>query len=361
MESTREKKNPFITEVNWTTFLRGLAILILLFLTVELIQFIGLLLLSILLAVTLEKIISNLETKGMKPKFAFLSVLGVSILLILILFAIVTPALFSQLKEVADKIPELKKDLISAVPKGVLSKEVQKMWTNPENLIGSWGDILIKVGASLSLFLQAFAIVVTFAFYFVLDGKRTFEWLTSFFKPANRKKLRETGQEMRKITAAYMTGQLITSGLAALFTAILLSALGVPAWLLLALFAGIMDVIPVVGFLLTIAAVALMALTVSSQAAFIAVGATLLYQLFENYVISPRVYGNTLRLSHLAVLMAVAIGGILGGPLGIVLALPIAAAYPPIERIWLKRYLGEEVVEKHKEIENRPADIEITH
>ncbi|MCC2678245.1 MAG: hypothetical protein K0R29_821 [Pseudobdellovibrio sp.] len=361
MDTASDKKNPLVIEVNWVTFLRGFTILLLILLAAGLIEFIGLILLSILLAVTLEKVISKLESKGMKPKVAFLLVLIFTIILIVLLFTVVTPALFSQLKTVGEKIPQLKKDLIGALPRGVISKEMEKVWTNPENLIGSWGEVLLKIGGMLSTFLQAFAIVVTFAFYFVLDGKRTFDWLTSFFKQGNQKKIRQTGQEMKQIIAAYVTGQMITSALAAVFTAILLSALKVPAWLLLALFAGIMDIVPVVGFMLTIAAVGLMALTVSSEAAMISIAAMFLYQAFENYVIAPRVYGNTLRLSHLAVLMAIAIGGILAGPLGIVLALPIAAAYPPIERIWLKRYLGEEVVEKHIEIENRPADIEITH
>ena len=117
-----------------------------------------------------------------------------------------------------------------------------------------------------------------------------------------------------------------TSGIAFVFTAILLTTLRVPAWLMLAFLAAVLDMVPVVGFLLTIVAIGLLSLSVSPMTALYACASTLLYQGIENYLISPRVYGSTMRLSNLAVLIAFAVGGILAGPLGVILALPIAAA-----------------------------------
>lgn len=70
----------------------------------------------------------------------------------------------------------------------------------------------------------------------------------------------------------------------------------------------------------------------------------------ENYFIAPRIYGHELRLSKLAVLIAVAVGGHLAGVMGALLALPIAAIYPIIERIWLRDQLGADTVEIHKRL-----------
>jgi predicted PurR-regulated permease PerM len=67
----------------------------------------------------------------------------------------------------------------------------------------------------------------------------------------------------------------------------------------------------------------------------IVLAAFLIYQQFENYVLAPRVFGRTLQLSPLAVLIAVLIGGQLLGILGVILSLPIAALIPALERIWL--------------------------
>ena len=75
------------------------------------------------------------------------------------------------------------------------------------------------------------------------------------------------------------------------------------------------------------------------------------YHLAENYFIGPRVYGGQLRLSNLAVIIAFAVGAEIGGVVGALLALPVAALYPVIERVWLGEYLGREAIETHRRLE----------
>ena len=74
----------------------------------------------------------------------------------------------------------------------------------------------------------------------------------------------------------------------------------------------------------------------------------LVFNAVENYFIAPKIYGRELEMSKLAVLIAVAVGGQLGGVMGALLALPVAATYPTIERIWLRDRLGDDTVEIHK-------------
>ena len=61
------------------------------------------------------------------------------------------------------------------------------------------------------------------------------------------------------------------------------------------------------------------------------------HNVVENYYIQPKVYGRELRLSDLAVIAAFLVGAELGGVLGAVIALPLAAMYPAVERIWFDR------------------------
>jgi predicted PurR-regulated permease PerM len=72
-----------------------------------------------------------------------------------------------------------------------------------------------------------------------------------------------------------------------------------------------------------------------------------MYHFIENYLIAPRVYGGRLRLSNIAILMAFAIGAEIAGVIGAILALPIAAIYPTVERYWLQEQFGTDVVEEH--------------
>jgi predicted PurR-regulated permease PerM len=71
------------------------------------------------------------------------------------------------------------------------------------------------------------------------------------------------------------------------------------------------------------------------------------YHLVEVYVIVPRLYRNRLKLSTLTVLLAILAGGTLAGIPGAVLALPLVAAYPVIEKHWLDEWLHPDVVADH--------------
>ena len=95
----------------------------------------------------------------------------------------------------------------------------------------------------------------------------------------------------------------------------------------------------------------LLAMTVSPAAAGAVLVLYLLYSALETYVILPKVYGDRLRLSTLAVLLALIIGGALGGIMGAILVLPFVAAYPIIERVWLHEYLSDEVLKDHTALE----------
>jgi predicted PurR-regulated permease PerM len=76
----------------------------------------------------------------------------------------------------------------------------------------------------------------------------------------------------------------------------------------------------------------------------------LAYHGIESYLIAPRVYGGKLCLSNLAVILAFAVGAEVGGALGAILAMPAAALYPTVERIWLKEYLAPDAITEHERL-----------
>jgi predicted PurR-regulated permease PerM len=136
----------------------------------------------------------------------------------------------------------------------------------------------------------------------------------------------------------------------ATYTGILLSVLKVPMALLLAVLAGMVDIVPILGILIALVPAALMALTVSPTTALIVVGGYLFYHGLEDYLIVPKVYGNKLKISTLAVLVAMLAGGVVAGVLGAIIALPIVAAYPSLERLWFARGLEPEVIKDHQDL-----------
>jgi predicted PurR-regulated permease PerM len=195
------------------------------------------------------------------------------------------------------------------------------------------------------------AIAFILTIYFLIEGRRTWEWLVAYVPRRYRARIRETAGAARVAVLHYVAGNVATSVFAGLTVLVALTLLHVPAALLLALLAGLCDFVPVLGFIVSALPAVLLALTVSPATAFIAAAIYVSYHMAENYFIGPKVYGGSLRLSNLAVLLAFAAGAELFGIVGALLALPVAAMYPCIEDIWLRDYLARDAAETHRKIE----------
>ena len=128
----------------------------------------------------------------------------------------------------------------------------------------------------------------------------------------------------------------------------MLAILHVPGALTLAVLAGILDVLPVLGFIISTVPAFLLAMGVSPQTGFTVLALYVLFQLFEGYYIVPKIYGKRLRLSTLTVLLGLSAGALFAGIPGVLAALPVIASYEAIEKIWLARFLREGVAEKHE-------------
>jgi predicted PurR-regulated permease PerM len=129
-----------------------------------------------------------------------------------------------------------------------------------------------------------------------------------------------------RVVGGYLRGQLITSMAIAVFTFVLLRIVGVPNPLAFAVLAGFADIVPLVGALIATIPPVAAALQESSTQAVIVLLGLLAYQQFEDRYLVPRVYGRTLNLPPLIVLLAVLAGAELMGITGVLLALPCAAA-----------------------------------
>ena len=199
--------------------------------------------------------------------------------------------------------------------------------------------------------ISAVVFVLVIAIYLLVEGRRAFAWLISFAPPQQRVKILRTADEVRVVIVAYMRGSFTTAVICALYVAAVVTLLGVPLALLLVVMAFVFDFIPIVGTIIMTVPAALLALTVSPGRALLVAAAYILYHVIEAYILIPRIWGRQMRVSTLTVLLAIAIGGTLLGVLGAILALPIAAAYPSVVRIWLRKHLPADTVERHEELE----------
>jgi predicted PurR-regulated permease PerM len=123
--------------------------------------------------------------------------------------------------------------------------------------------------------------------------------------------------------------------LATAATWLVLTILGVPYALALAVVVGFFDLIPLVGATIGAIVVALATATVDFPTATVVwVVFVVLYQRFENYVVQPLVYGHALDVDPIVTILAVLAGSALLGILGALLAIPLAAAIQIVLRDW---------------------------
>jgi predicted PurR-regulated permease PerM len=131
---------------------------------------------------------------------------------------------------------------------------------------------------------------------------------------------------LETIVAAYVRGQAITSVFITAFVFILLIACGVPNALVIAVFAGVADILPYIGALLSVGAAAAAAISQGPIIIMVVVVLMLAYKTLESRVIVPWVYGRALRLPSSVILFSLLAGSVLFGVVGALLALPVAAA-----------------------------------
>ena len=308
-------------------------------------------LIAVLLAVTLNPAVRWMETKriGRGWGVVIIAALAIGLLTIFILFAL--PPLAGQVTHFLQNLPEFRTRILSRIPARypAIQKVVHELFDSPSSpKVLTTLDRWFGWGRSAVTGLVVAGIVLVLTLYLLLHGRSLYAWILAFVPRTYREKLATTMHEVSGVVHAYVSGQLLAAVLFAIFTAILLTILGVPAVVPLAIIAGLCDVVPVLGIVLATVPAVLLALVVSPGAALAVFVAYVAYHLFETYFLLPRIYGNKLNISSLAVLLALLVGGRLQGIIGAVLVLPLVAAYPIIERHWLRGYLSDRVLTDHK-------------
>jgi len=187
------------------------------------------------------------------------------------------------------------------------------------------------IDPAVELTLTAFEIMVAIVFvlasaaYWIFERDRAVDLVASLLPRSKRRLLRDTWTLIDLKLGAYVRGQALLIVLVATVLSTLFWAIGLPFWLLIGVFAGIVEIIPVVGPLAAGALAVGVGLTQSVSVAVAAGVAVLCVRLIEDYLVIPRVLGEAVGLSPLLVLTAVAGVALLFGQFVVLLAIPIAA------------------------------------
>lgn len=294
-----------------------------------------LLVIATLLAAAGDQFVQRMEQRGRSRGQAVGILLTGVVVALAVLGLLVVPPLVVQGQRLAEGLPDYVdklNHLLDGFPtiQDWLQENADQASLEPGQLFGSF----LSIGTGVISGIANIIITLALTFYILLDGPRLFEWSISRLSPEQQDRARRVRVEVTRTVGGYVRGQSIVSLCFGIFTLITCSIAGVPEPLLLAVLAAMLDAIPQIGATLATIPIVVLALTVSPLTAIIVLALFIAYQGVENYVIVPRVFGATLQIPAIAILLAVLIGARLLGVVGALLALPIAAAIPAVVRAW---------------------------
>ena len=205
---------------------------------------------------------------------------------------------------------------------------------------GSGDAVSVIIGALWGFVGGIFGLIsiLLLTFYLLVEAQDVFNVFVRLFPRRDRHRISNICELVAVKISAWLGGQMLLGAIIGSMTAVGFFFMGVPYFFVLALVAGIGEMIPMVGPLLSAIPAVLVALTVSPGLALGVAGYCWALQLIENNVLVPKVMGETVGLSAVTVIISLAIGSELLGLVGALLAVPTAAI---IQVLFEELYLAE--------------------
>lgn len=314
-------------ELSWRSLLSIVVLGFGLWLLVRIWPIILIIVVALVLAGTLSPLVGWLERHRVPRALGLGMILLGLVGAVVGLAALIIPAFAGQVSAAVESAPAFRQrlaDFMASIP--ILADRAQQVReAQPSSLLNGIEQHALGFAGAAAQLLAYGLITVVLAFYLLADHERVQGFFFALLPRSYHLRTARVLLDMETIVGGYVRGQALTSLLIGIFTFVTLAIAGVPNAFALAIFAAAVDLIPLVGAILAVIPPALVSL---SQGPTVALGvfiALLIYNQIENHIIIPRVYGQTMRLSPVAVLIALLIGGQLLGLLGALLALPIAA------------------------------------
>lgn len=270
---------------------------------------------AIIFMSALAPIVERLERlKIPKPlAIAITYIIIVGILAAMVTF-VVTP-LINQTINLITNLPQTADKLLPE--NGFIDRSVVQQQLN-----GFSGN---AVEFSLVIFnnILGFISVAVLTFYLLMERDNLDRLVAQFFI-GKEERIKRISRKIEEKLGDWMRGQLVLSVLIGTVAYVALFILNIPYALPLAILAGIFEVVPTIGPILSAIPAVVLAYTISPITALTVAGAYFVIQQLENHVIIPQVMKKAVGLNPLVVILAVAIGGKLLGISGALLAVPIS-------------------------------------
>jgi predicted PurR-regulated permease PerM len=318
--------------------LAAVAIIAFLFLAWHVITWI---LIALFLSLALNPAVEFFQRRGLGRTVASLIVFLIALVGFGALGALLIPPLVDQVENFIQAVPGFVADLTAGRgPLGFLQDEYQIVDRIEEAIEeqGTGGVLgITNVGLAVARGVVSFVVgMVTIAFltiFMLIEGPRLVGRFRDSLPETMKPRWDRVSGDVYRTVGGYVGGNLLISLIAGIGAAIILFALGSEYAIALAVVVAVLDLIPLAGATLAAIIVATVSfIELGWVKGLIVVVFFVLYQQLENHILQPIIYGRTVQLSPLTVLIAILIGAELVGILGALAAIPVAGIVQAIFR-----------------------------
>jgi len=247
------------------------------------------------------------------------------------------PALVDETRHTITQI----ESLLAGPPFHVKSNSVQNFLNNIPGYLSKHKALVegtvLTGGRIAAEFFGGLVLMLFVMFFLIKDGERIWAWLIGALRTDTAERVNRAGHAAWLAVVYYMRGTVAVAAIHAIVVGVVLSVMGVPLAFPLAVLVFVAAFVPLVGLLVAGALAILVTLATKGWvAAVILLGILIIEDQLEAHLLQPQVVGRVIRLHPLAVILALAVGGVLAGIAGAVVAVPIVAvitrAVPELRR-----------------------------
>ena len=318
-----------VIEFSFKTILWVLSALLVIWLTVTLKDVLVTVLLSFILAMAITPLVDYLEKKKVPRTISVAGVIIAILGLIYLIMRLVLPPLVSETSNLVSNRGEFVLKITGYLShlNPTLRDSVTSILNNFFNSLNTI-DLGGVVTSAQSFFSGLLEVVLVFvlSFYLLLNNKGVEGAVVAYVPRQLQKRTLSVYRKISNKMTSWLRGQAILGLIIFAVSLVGLTILKVNYALTLAILAGLLEALPVIGPLVSGGLAVLIALTQSPILAVIVFAFYALVQQLENHILVPQVMKKSLGLNPIAVILAIIIGGKLLGFVGILIAVPCAAA-----------------------------------
>jgi predicted PurR-regulated permease PerM len=309
-------------------------------------------LIALFLALALNPAVEFFERRGLRRSLASLLVILLALLAFGGLGALLIPPLIDQIEEFVAAVPDFVEDLTAGRgPLGFLQEDYQivdkvRDAVEEQGAGGVLGitNATVAVARGVVSFVVGVVTITFLTIFMLIEGPRIARRFRDALPEHLKPRWDRVGGDIYRTVGGYVGGNLAISLIAGIGAAIVFFILGSSYAIALAVVVAILDLIPLAGATLAAIIVSTVAfIELGWVKGVIVIGFFILYQQLENHILQPVIYGRTVQLSPLTVLIAILIGAELVGILGALAAIPVAGIIQAIIRE-LVRWRRESIV-----------------